>query len=367
MNTPTISDKYNLPSQLESNFLRTISGLYHHQGHNELLAIIVNAQVQVEEAAHYDNWNGGLHGHVVHLHVPEAIFIQNVRKLPKFEQTICEDLNTAAKYDHSQDTEHFYSVSIHCLHDETQDWRVSSGALLGSSASNESPPGNPHVIPVEVESRIWEPNKYRIFLSHKVPFKKETAKLKEQLSYYGISCFVAHEDIHPAEEWQHEIENALNSMHALVALITDDFSDSPWTDQEVGYALGRGVPVIPVTLQTKDPYGFIGKIQALRSTWENQLLPSQVVALLLKKDQERVVDGLIQGMRDCPNFNMGNELADQLPIITNLSDIQIRKMIEIYDSNGEISGSFGFSGSSRHGYQGLHHHLNRITGKNYDF
>ena len=87
-------------------------------------------------------------------------------------------------------------------------------------------------------------------------------KLRDSLDRYGVSCFVAHEDIEPTKEWQDEIEGALFSMDALVALLTERFSESCWTDQEIGIAYGRGVPVVPVRLGT-DPYGFIGKYQAL--------------------------------------------------------------------------------------------------------
>ena len=64
-----------------------------------------------------------------------------------------------------------------------------------------------------------------------------------------MSCFVAHVDIHPTKEWQDEIESALSSMDGFVALLTDKFHESDWTDQEVGFALARGVPIIAVRLK----------------------------------------------------------------------------------------------------------------------
>ena len=51
-------------------------------------------------------------------------------------------------------------------------------------------------------------------------------------------------------------------MDALVALLTENFHDSNWTDQEVGVAIGRDVPVITIRMGT-DPYGLMGKWQAL--------------------------------------------------------------------------------------------------------
>jgi len=66
-----------------------------------------------------------------------------------------------------------------------------------------------------------------------------------------VSCFVAHLSIRPTREWQDEIERALFSMDALIALLTKDFQKSNWTDQEISIALGRKVPVIPLKIDKK--------------------------------------------------------------------------------------------------------------------
>ena len=67
-------------------------------------------------------------------------------------------------------------------------------------------------------------------------------------------------------------------MDAFVALLTEGFHDSLWTDQEVGFALSRGVPILAVRLG-KDPYGFIGKFQALSCDWADA--PKKIVGLLI--------------------------------------------------------------------------------------
>lgn len=126
--------------------------------------------------------------------------------------------------------------------------------------------GQPHVAPVDYE-RLWGKGMLRLFLSHVSAHREHVAKLKSEFSFYGITAFVAHEDIEPNSMWQGEIELALSSMDALVALLTPDFHQSKWTDQEVGWAMGRNVMVIPVRLG-HDPYGFIGKQQGLPAKWE---------------------------------------------------------------------------------------------------
>ena len=118
------------------------------------------------------------------------------------------------------------------------------------------------------ESALWKTGHFKLFLSHLAAFKVKTSHLKIELEKYGISSFVAHEDIEPGTEWQIEIEKGLFSMDALCAILMPGFKDSQWTDQEIGFALGRDLLVIPVR-KDLDPYGFIGKYQGIQSKGKN--------------------------------------------------------------------------------------------------
>lgn len=111
---------------------------------------------------------------------------------------------------------------------------------------------------------FWKPGYFRLFLSHLSSFKKQTANLQRALETFGISAFVAHEDIEPSLEWQREIEAALHTMDALCPLLMPGFRESAWCDQEVGFAVARQLPVVPVR-RGLDPYGFIGKYQGIQA------------------------------------------------------------------------------------------------------
>ena len=109
----------------------------------------------------------------------------------------------------------------------------------------------------------WNPHCFRLFISHVSASRKLAAQVAEVLqSRYGIHGFVAHSEIEPTSEWQHEIENSLRSMHALLALLTQGFSASLWCNQEVGWALGQQQLALSIRLG-EDPRGFVGKFQAL--------------------------------------------------------------------------------------------------------
>ena len=109
---------------------------------------------------------------------------------------------------------------------------------------------------------LWGDGALRVFISHVAKDKEFAASLKVSLEGRGMASFVAHEDIEPMREWELEIEHALFSMDVLIALLTEGFSESKWTDQEVGVALGRRVPILPIRMG-KDPYGFMAKYQAI--------------------------------------------------------------------------------------------------------
>jgi hypothetical protein len=211
------------------------------------------------------------------------------------------------------------------------------------------------------ESRIWGERGYRVFLSHKSEVKAHTAALKDKLELYGISAFVAHADIEPTEEWQREIENALATMNAFVALMTKNFHDSNWTDQEVGYALSRHVPIIAAKMGL-NPYGFIGKFQALPCSWETA--PVSIVKLLIR--QPAMLDAYVDAVSRCRGYEHGNYLSEILPSIKSLADPQVESLVSSFNRNLQLQGSFGFNGSyeSKFG-PGLGKHLSRITGKNY--
>lgn len=112
---------------------------------------------------------------------------------------------------------------------------------------------------------LWRPSAApRVFLSHLAKDREEVHELARVLKMIGFACFVAHDEIRPSRSWLREIERALNSCEILVGYITEGFSESEWTDQEVGWALGRGLVAIPVVAGGPMPYGFLGTYQAIK-------------------------------------------------------------------------------------------------------
>jgi len=123
----------------------------------------------------------------------------------------------------------------------------------------------------------------KLFISHVTDRKDIATRLKYALAFHAIAGFVAHEDIEPTLPWQDEIERALNTMDALVAVHTPGFSKSVWTQQEIGFALGRGTKIISFEMGEL-PTGFLAKHQALKRQKRNAEQIAQEIARTLLRD-----------------------------------------------------------------------------------
>jgi len=109
----------------------------------------------------------------------------------------------------------------------------------------------------------WREGEFRLFLSHTSDHKIFAHGVTETLrNDFGIDAFVAHDAIKPSRAWEQEIEVALATCDGLLALVTPDFISSKYCDQEVGYVMGRNLPVLAAMMGAK-PHGFVGKWQGL--------------------------------------------------------------------------------------------------------
>ena len=135
---------------------------------------------------------------------------------------------------------------------------------------------------------MWtDGNRLRVFVSHLSSEKEKATRLRDCMKAVSMGAFVAHEDIEPTLEWQVQIERALASMELFVSLHTTDFSKSNWTQQEIGYAVAKGVKVIALRLE-EDPTGFISKNQALsRGTKSAEQVVQEIKNLVLKDERLR--------------------------------------------------------------------------------
>jgi hypothetical protein len=156
----------------------------------------------------------------------------------------------------------------------------------------------------------------RVFITHLATQRKTASAVQAQLRWWGVDGFVAHQDIDPGAEWVRVILAALQSCDALIALMHEGFGMSKWCDQEVGYAFGRKVPVIPVQIDFP-PYGFLGLFQAI--PWPKYGKPEGVVArnvvktlLANKSTSEAAVAAVVAQLCQSSSYEQANSLSTTL-------------------------------------------------------
>ncbi|WP_407281065.1 toll/interleukin-1 receptor domain-containing protein [Aromatoleum evansii] len=134
---------------------------------------------------------------------------------------------------------------------------------------------------------FWKHDYLRAFVSHLSSNRGRMSALKANLANWGISAFIAHEDIKASREWRDEVEAGLETMDVLVAVVEPGFKESDWCVQEVGYALGRKVDILPLRAGV-DPFGFFGKYQGIQVKGKlPDRVANEVVQALLNKPHLR--------------------------------------------------------------------------------
>jgi hypothetical protein len=298
----------------------TLAEIFRQQGRSELVEVLQSANASFDQID-YDNWNGGTSTWALRLEVPVSVFASIESRLSNVEKEIEAKLQ---HFSRAYPNDHLNTVSV---------------SPLASSAAAS----NARLVPSDMDvHRIWPDRMFRLFLSHVSAHRVAVGKLKDELARRGVAAFVAHEDIEPSLEWQNEIELALRSMHALAALITPDFHASLWTDQEMGWAFGRGLQVIPIRLGA-NPYGLAGKVQGLSGDLDLPApLSSSIVDVLIKNQQTHgeMRRALAFAFSNASSFAMAKALCAHVVQINDFTEEEIATLQNACTANGQVANAF---------------------------
>ena len=294
----------------------TLAALLEAQGQTRLAVVVAAATPSIDETG-YDNWNDGTYYYALHLTLPVGEYAKVEAGISEIETSLATKLSTALR-----------GTGNHVLN-----------SVMVTPAFEVANDGRPVPAVEEAVPRLWDDGMLRLFLSHVSAHKVAVANLKRALRTYGVSGFVAHEDIEPSLEWQTEIELALQSMHAMAALLTPEFHHSNWTDQEVGVAVGRGVLVVSIRLPVT-PYGFIAKSQAMPGDLANPAeLASALVDVLLRQQRtaERMREGLIVAIEKAMSYAAARATTSKLEAVRDLTSAQLARVEAAIAVNRQVS------------------------------
>ncbi len=283
----------------------------------------------------------------IHVELPAQLHRHCIAKqlVAPFESSILRLANQAIGLD-----EFFVTVRIQALPEDDDSWRGGTARPI-------------HPSPDET-SRLWKEGYFRLFLSHSSQNKQFAAELKASLLKVNIDTFVAHEDIEPNLEWQNEIQLGLSSCHALLYLATQAANTSIWCQQELGWALGRGVFITSYKL-IGDPVGFPNVRQGWSCPGHDCVrVRHKLLSMLVKQDRtEPVMRGpLVRVLLDASSASQATfalEFLEQLKSIDeqDLGRLQSASFPSDISGNKAIMqrvltlfkthGATGFTGSSQ--------------------
>jgi hypothetical protein len=344
-----MSGKYSLPSKIVP-YLRRLAVEYERAGQQTYLEIIRSAHIFIREEPEYDNWDGGIYGHDVILFLsPEVLGKIELENQDEHRQNIYEKLGICA-----QSVKGEFFSGVYFEYEDEDDPEYQQAITIDAR-----PQINPDTL------SIWKPGHIRLFISHRDSHKAAARALADALEEYGISAFVAHDTIKPMSTWQEEIIKGLETMEIMLAFVTDDFHDSTWTNQEIGFSLGRNIPVVSLKLQRTDPSGFIGNQQALKGKMETpEASVARIYELLSVRlgNQNRMQRGLVTAFVESPDFNETKRRFDRMTsVIKKLSDEEVSEIIDGFRSNDQLHNAIYLNNQ----YHRLRNFLNRTTGQDY--
>lgn len=320
--------KYYLPARVPG-YLQRLHIQYSRDGKNSLRDLIAASRSSVIEETDSSSWDGGTYGHDVQLFIPiEVLSKINISEQGTVAESICEDLN---KLGQSTPNEFFRAVRLEVNHENDPDLQRANPVLSGPAPG---PTYDPDSLP------IWKPGMVRLFISHRDIYKSQANELAHALEQYGISSFVAHDTIEPMTQWQAEIRKGLETMEIMLAFVTDDFHESVWTNQEIGFALARNIPIISLKLQQSDPKGFIGDQQALKGSLDDSAASFQSIYDLLAErlgNRERLQSGLISAFVEAQSFSEAIKRFDRMAEVVNrLSEDEVKRIIDGFAANNQL-------------------------------
>ncbi len=144
---------------------------------------------------------------------------------------------------------------------------------------------------------------YRVFISHSTQDQGLVISLANLLSKFEVEPFVAEWYLTPGERLDKKVFEQIKKSDCIVALLTRNGIRSNWVQQEIGYSLQQGKPVIPMVekgIEPKDLAALQGReyVEYDRYQYQQALgkLSTYVKSLKLKKEEKEKVLLVLGGL-----------------------------------------------------------------------
>jgi hypothetical protein len=184
-------------------------------------------------------------------------------------------------------------------------------------------------------------NNNKIFISYSSKDKAIAGEVKEYFGSYGFEVFLAHDDIEVSEIWKEEIEKELRAMSVFMLLLSENYNNSIWCQQETGAAYIKDVLIIPISLDNTLPRGLLDKFQACFINNNKLRIFKDVLLNILDKTQisDTVFISISSKLSEIGSFA---EAAKFTPLLLdiNFNKFGINEICNAINNNGQVHQSF---------------------------
>lgn len=276
----------------------------------------------------YDNWDGGTDLYTLVLEIPLATYVEVVQEQESLETSIKDRIGLQTRMEINE------SVAEVVISPLSVDETIPGPPSFGEPTGDED---------YEPVPAFWQPGYFRLFISHLAAEKTAAHALKDALARYQVAAFVAHDDIEPTTEWQNEIESALRTMDAMTVMLSPGFIESPWCDQEVGYALGRKRFVLGLRMGA-NPHGFLGKFQGLQvAGLEPSTTADLIFDILIRHEAttQRMTESLVERLVRSSSWKSSKRNISLLERASFLNSGQSARLLTAIDRNVDVGEAYG--------------------------
>jgi len=102
----------------------------------------------------------------------------------------------------------------------------------------------------------------RVFVSHAPGDVDVVESLFRSVRNLPFDVHVAAEEVEPGRSREH-LKGRLNECDVTVVVVTEAAASNQWINQEIGYAVARGVPIVPVFERQGDLGGYLRGIDGV--------------------------------------------------------------------------------------------------------
>ena len=191
---------------------------------------------------------------------------------------------------------------------------------------------------------FWRDGRLRVFVSHVSETQRhDAAKLQNALQQKaGITAFVAHEDIQPGSIWEQQLYLALQTCHVLVGMISPEFHQSVWCNQEVGIAKACGAQLLPIRMGA-DPRGFMGAVQGLKANGDITDATDQIFKIIYEGRHRKIlVESTVRALEESESWVSSRHLKSRIQEVQDeLSAAQIARLRKACETNIQVGQAFG--------------------------